>query len=641
MRYSEDKIAEVRAAADIVEVVSDYVQLKKNGTRFIGLCPFHKEKTPSFSVSPNMSIYKCFGCGKGGDVFNFVMEMEKSTFAEAVKALAEKTGIALPEEDDREDRSQDSIYESVHHALRFAGRFFYEQMTQTEQGRKLGLAYFEARGFTPETIKKFGLGFSPDTWDALKQSADHAHIKTEFLEKAGLVSLSSKNTYYDRFRNRAMFPIFSHVGKVIGFGGRILTNAKDQAKYVNSPETIVYSKSQVLYGLFHSKQDIRGEGEAILVEGYTDVISLHQAGIRNVVASSGTALTRQQVQALGRYAKKVLMIYDSDSAGANATLRGMNLVFEQGLSAQIVELPDGADPDSFVKQFGGEAFRRYIREHRQPFITFKLAFAKKTGQWNSPEGKTTTIREIMDTIAAMPDAIMQDMYIQEAVMTLGVTEAHLRKQLEKNHYQRRNQQQKAEEIETRMTERAPHEENVATTAPKTSPKQRKQAKEALAAEKMLIRLMLEHGLHMIEFILTHTSIEEYSEGDAQTMVQAFIEMYQNDNVQQNAFLRGDYGDSVRDFAAELLVERHSISARWIDKTKGELPTLNEAPYEVAADCMTRLKSLRLEKAIEEIRNAIFQAQQHEQDAAEWVTQLLQLQALKKSIEKREFLQPTA
>lgn len=635
MMIPEDKIAEVRTATDIIEVVSDYVQLRRRGQTFLGLCPFHQEKTPSFNVNPNMGIYKCFGCGKGGDVFNFVMEMEKSTFIEAVRTLAEKAQISLPEPDQSEDRQQDSIYESVYHALRFAARYFFDQLTQTDQGKQRALAYFQGRGFTPETIRKFGLGYSSDGWDGLLKAAEKAQIKVEYLEQAGLVLKSSKGGYYDRFRNRAMFPIFSHIGKVIGFGGRILTNEKDQPKYVNSPETIVYQKSHVLYGLSQSKQDIRGEGEAILVEGYTDVISLHQGGIRNVVASSGTALTVHQVRALSRYAKRVLMIYDADSAGANATLRGMNIIFEQGLSAEIIELPNGADPDSFVKQFGGEALRRYIREQRQHFIAFKMANAKKTGQWNTSEGKADTIREIIQTIAVIADPITQDVYVQEAMTILGVPEAHLRTLLTKMQQNRPTRFQH-EQASVPPVE-APIQQNQSEKVETTTLKMPKLGLKALETEKMLLRLMLEQGLQMIEFVLNHTAFEEFSEGKAQTVVNLLIDMYQNGEVKRAAFLQGEFGEDIRDFVAELLMDQHAPSARWGDRFKGVQPVLNEDPYEVAADAMTNLKLFRIEQQIKEVQLAVFRTNQNEDEESALLSQLMQLQDFKKQIEKRAFL----
>ncbi|MDL1892144.1 DNA primase, partial [Sphingobacteriales bacterium CHB3] len=360
MRIPESKIEEVRRASDIVDVISGYVRLKKRGKNFLGLCPFHTEKTPSFNVSPERQMYHCFGCGVGGNVLTFVMEHEKVSFVEAVRTLAERAGILLPEEG-VEDKEKITESEALYNACRSAARFFHENMMNTVEGQ-LALEYFRHRGFKEETIRSFGLGYSMNGWDSLLKVAQRENIPVDVMEKAGLlIKREDGSGHYDRFRGRAMFPIFSVTGRVIGFGARKLR--KDDplpGKYINSPETPIYSKSRSLYGIFQAKEAIREHEYAILVEGYADLISVYQEGMKNIVASSGTALTEEQIDLIGRYARKITLVYDADSAGSKATMRGVDLIIEQGLDVRVAALPEGDDPDSFVKKNGGEAFGKLL-----------------------------------------------------------------------------------------------------------------------------------------------------------------------------------------------------------------------------------------------------------------------------------------
>ncbi|MGH2568688.1 MAG: DNA primase, partial [Bacteroidota bacterium] len=326
MRIPNEKIEEIRAANDIVEVVSAHAPLKKRGKNFVGLCPFHQEKTPSFTVSADKQMYHCFGCGRGGNVFTFVMEFEKVSFVEAVRSLATRAGIAIPETETQYEQSGE--IENLYNACRFAGLHFYTNLLQSDEG-KAALDYFHRRGFTDETIRTFGLGYSLNSWDGLLQKAQEEGIGTDYLVKAGLVRTREDGSLYDYFRGRAMFPIFSTTGRVVGFGARKLRDDDPLGKYINSPETPVYNKSRVLFGLFQAKDAIRAENNALMVEGYADLISLYQAGFQNVVASSGTALTEEQVQLIGRYTKDLTLVYDADSAGSQATLRGVDVVLQQ------------------------------------------------------------------------------------------------------------------------------------------------------------------------------------------------------------------------------------------------------------------------------------------------------------------------
>ncbi len=635
MRIPEVKVDEVRDASDIVDVVGEYVSLKRQGSRYVGLCPFHNEKTPSFGVNPNMGIYKCFGCGKAGNVFGFLMEVENVGFVEAVRMLAERANIALPEAEAAQDE-QTSETESIYHALRFAARFFYDQLTQTETGKKVGLAYFQGRGFTPETIKKFGLGYAPDARHALLKAAEEQHVNLNYLEKAGLVARRELGSApYDRFRGRVMFPLFSHVGKVLGFAGRILEDGARTAKYINSPETEVYHKSRVLYGLHQGKDVVRRQRIAMLVEGYTDVISLHQAGIRNVVASSGTALTREQVQLLKRYAGTIYLLYDADNAGTNAALRGINLVLAEDLEVYIVPLPDGSDPDSFVQQFGGDAFRNFVEKHRQDFIQFKHDVARRNGDMDTPAGELRTVQSILTSIAQIPNPIKQDAYLRQAGSELGIPDVRLRPEMDKILRTRRKEQQRQSRREARRAQ---------PVSPPVAPPELEPAQEALPPaqpapppEKKLIQLMLNHGDPMVELVLGHMGFDEFTAGIPRRTVEQLVEMYQQGSIRREAFLEGRFGGAAQQFVADVLVQRHELSDNWNDRHNIEVPSLDADPKESAISAMTILKLARVDEAIAKQRRALYHAQQTSQDVLPILNSIKALENVRRHIESHAYL----
>jgi DNA primase len=341
MRIPEDKIEEVRTASDIVDVISAYVRLKRRGKSYVGLCPFHKEKTPSFHVTPDKQMFYCFGCQEGGNVFSFLMKTEKVSFIEAVKTLANRAGIELPVYDAPQAGSTQN--EQLFRANMIAARFYHRSLTETTEG-EFAMQYLRNRGFTGETIKKFELGYAPRGWQSLINHAAEKGVETDYLEKAGLVSKRDDDSFYDRFRGRVLFPIFSTSGRIVAFAGRQLYEDDALAKYINTPETPIYQKGKLLYGLSMNRDDIRKQTYAILVEGYTDLISMYQSGIQNVVASSGTALTEDQIRLLARYAPTVVIVYDADSAGSTAALRGVELILERGLDVKIAQLPEGKIP---------------------------------------------------------------------------------------------------------------------------------------------------------------------------------------------------------------------------------------------------------------------------------------------------------
>jgi len=366
---------EVKAAADIVEVVSDYVKLRRTGSNFQGLCPFHNEKSPSFNVSPNLGIYKCFGCGESGDVISFVMKQDGVSFTEAIRSLGARFDVDVPEESQPENDERYREKEGIYHALAFAGRFFFKQLTENPEALE-ARKYLDKRGFTGQTVRKYGIGYAPAAYDTLLNAARKAGVNEHYLEQAGLIKFGRNGeTAFDVFRSRIMFPIFNASGKVIAFGGRIMENVpvsdgRKAPKYINSPQTLVYNKSEVLYGIHVAKNEIRKHREVILVEGYTDVLSMHQAGISNAVATSGTALTAEQLKVMHRYGETLLMIYDSDLAGQNAMSRSVDLALREGLDVRLLQLPDGEDPDSFVRRFGRDSFVQYRNEQARDFVAF-------------------------------------------------------------------------------------------------------------------------------------------------------------------------------------------------------------------------------------------------------------------------------
>lgn len=417
--------------ARIEEVVGDFVALKKRGTSLIGNCPFHNEKTPSFNVSVTKGIYKCFGCGKGGDAVHFIMDHEKYSYPEALKYLAQKYNIEVEETvQSPQNIEAQNARESLYIVSEYAAGYFANELWTGNDGRAIGLSYFKERGFREDILKKFQLGYSPDVWDALIQHAVGAGHKEEYLEKTGLAIRNEKGKLYDRFRGRVMFPIHNFTGRVIGFGGRTLKTDKNVPKYVNSPESDIYHKSNVLYGLYHAKKAIRDLDNCYLVEGYADVLAVHQAGIENVVASSGTSLTTEQIRLIGRFTQNVTILYDGDAAGIKASLRGLDMILEEGLNVKVVLFPDGHDPDSYMHHVGSGEFKKYIEENRRDFILYKATILLKEAG-TDPIKRAGIIRDIIESIAKIPDDIKAAVFIRECSSLLQVEERILLSELHK------------------------------------------------------------------------------------------------------------------------------------------------------------------------------------------------------------------
>jgi DNA primase len=418
---SRNTIDQVFETARVEEVIGDFVQLKKSGSNFKGLSPFSDERTPSFMVSPVKQIWKDFSSGKGGNVVAFLMEHEHFTYPEAIKFLAKKYGIEIEEtEQSTEQKEQANERESLFLVSEFAKEYFHNTLYKTEEGKAIGLSYFKERGFSEETIQTFKLGYSPNAWDAFTSHAIKKGYLLDFLEKTGL-TIVKEEKQFDRFKGRVMFPILSLSGRTLGFGGRILTNDKKAAKYLNSPESEIYHKSKVLYGIYHAKQSIAKEDNCYLVEGYTDVIQLYQTGIKNVVSSSGTALTPDQIRLINRLTKNITLLFDGDAAGVRASLRGVDLILEQGMNVKICTFPEGEDPDSFAKNNTLEEVTLYLEEHAQDFINFKASLLANEAK-NDPVKKAETIRDMVVSISKIPDVIKREVYIQECSRIMDISE---------------------------------------------------------------------------------------------------------------------------------------------------------------------------------------------------------------------------
>jgi DNA primase len=507
----KETIDTIFETARIDEVVGDFVTLKKRGANLLGVCPFHDEKTPSFTVSPAKGIYKCFGCGKGGNSVNFVMDHEQFTYPEALRYLAKKYHIEIEEEEQTpEQLAQANARESLYVVSNYAHQFFQDQLA-TDEGKAIAMSYFKERGMSEETIKKFQLGYSPEAWDAFTKQALKAGHQKEYLEASGL-SIFKENKQFDRFRGRVMFPIHSLSGRILGFGGRTLKNDKKAAKYVNSPESDIYHKSRVLYGLYFAKSSIVKEDLCYLVEGYTDVTSMHQAGVENVVASSGTALTPDQIKLIGRYTKNITILFDGDAAGIKASFRGIDLILEAGMNVKVVLFPDGEDPDSYAKKVSQEELKSFIEKEAQDFIKFKTQLLKDEVA-NDPSKRAALIKEIIQSISIIPDHITKAVYVKECSQLLDIDEGLLTQEVGKKSF-------------VASTTSTNKKKPISKSLPAQQQSKRKN-ETAEHEEKDIIRFLLSYGSQAVTFVEhikeeTEDKKVKIKEEEYQMIVGAFI-----------------------------------------------------------------------------------------------------------------------
>ncbi|MCB0571622.1 MAG: DNA primase [Phaeodactylibacter sp.] len=602
-------VEEVLEIAKVEEVVQDFVQLKRRGANLIGLCPFHGEKTPSFNVSPSKGIYKCFGCGKAGDSVNFVMEHENLTFPEAVRYLAKKYGVTLEETElSQEARAEQQYLDSLYIVNQYALDFYQDQLFNTDIGKSVGLNYFRERGFREEAIRKFGLGFAPDKPDAFALKATHIGHNPDLLKKVGLMSQYGR----DFFRNRVMFPIHNLSGKVIGFGGRILVKDVKAPKYINTPETEIYTKSKVLYGAYFAKRAIRQEDECILVEGYTDVISLHQAGLENVVASSGTSLTAGQIQLIRRNTENIKILYDGDMAGIKAALRGMGMVLEQGLNVRIVVLPEGEDPDSYLKQVGVEAFKAYITQEAKDLVMFQAGMLQEEAS-GDPIRKANLIKEIVDSIAKIPDPIKRSLYIRECARIMDVEEQLLVNEANKlvaQHF--RKQQQEKERDQLRQFEAEQEAIPVQPARPVLKPKEDALSSGDSFQEKDIVRIIVAGGaslfdpeekLTVAQYLISNIEdvLDEFDNKLYLRIVRDTRERLLSGQVADTSYFINHSDRDIRETAIGMVASPYEYSENWEKRWEIFLTTQKMPDENFVRDSTQALKRFKLRKFDKKIR----------------------------------------
>lgn len=636
-----DRIME---ATDIVEVIGDFVQLKKRGANFIGLSPFSNERTPSFTVSPAKGIFKDFSSSKGGSAITFLMDHEKFTYPEALKWLAKKYGIEVEETVDNDNRDEENQhYQSLAIVTNFASKFFQESLWETEEGNSIGLSYLKERGFNNDIIKKFELGYSPDQWEAFTFKALESGYKQEFLEETGLSVKRDNGTLYDRYRGRIIFPIHSHTGRVIGFGGRTLKSDKKVPKYVNSPESEIYHKSHILYGWHLAKRKVQTENNCYLVEGYADVVSVHQAGIENVVASSGTSLTVEQIQLINRFTKNITILYDGDPAGIKASLRGVDMILEKGLNTKIVLFPEGHDPDSYVRSVGTSAFKEYIDKNQKDFILFKANILLKEAG-NDPIRKAGVVRDIIESIAKIPDTITASVFIKECSHLMNIDERSLLSEYnkmrlakaKKDSQQQYNQNQRSAQHPDAPPEDLFFDEPGAAAAPSTEKRE-----EAYTQEREIIRLLLLYGNRMIDwdgiantyigpFIIAELSDVTFESATCKNFVEDYRREVENGVLPDEKHYIHHKDKDIVDLTVTMLATRYTLSENWYEMHKITVPDEQAHMKATILGAIFHLKKHKVAQILENLRKEL-QNTPSEQDQEILLNQYMRMKKVEKHI----------
>ena len=599
-------IERILDAAQIVDVVQEFVPLKKRGVNYLGLCPFHNEKTPSFTVSPSKEIFKCFGCGKAGNSVNFIMEHEHLTYPEALKYLARKYHIEVVEKElSQEEVEKQNERESLLVVTAYAARQFSENLFQSDEGISVGLSYFRERGFLQTTLKKFEVGYSFEKRDAFSKKALEDGFRQDYLVKTGL-SIENEENIFDRFSGRVMFPIHSLSGQVLGFGGRILKKDAKAAKYLNSPESEIYHKSRILYGIYQARKAIMQEDRCYLVEGYTDVMSLHEVNVENVVASSGTSLTQEQVRLIKRFTPNITILYDGDAAGIKASIRGIDIVLEEGMNVKMVLLPDGEDPDSYSKKVSNEEFLRYLKEKETDFIRFKTQLLLDEAA-NDPVKKANLIRDIVKSIAVIPEAINRTVYMKECSSLLEINEEILYHEVNKMRQQKTFQDRN----------RYPGPEDIPLPPPVIH-KTVKPENTTHYSENETIRLLLKFGsteferkirpedgeeeVTTVSDYIVHEITSDNLRFDDQVCSKIFEEfkflVSQGIFAAEKQFVKHE-DPAISRLSAELLSDSHELSRIWHDK-QTYVETEDMKLKEIVPDVILKFKSDKIKMLIEEV-----------------------------------------
>lgn len=653
-RIPANVIDQIYAAMDIVDIVGDYVQLKKKGANFWALSPFNNEKTPSFAVNPVKGIYKDFGAsGKGGNAINFLMEVEGYTYVEALQHVARKYGIETQEEEEtEEDKQERDKRQSLFIVNEFANRFFQEQLTDTEEGQQIGLSYFKERGILASTIEEFELGYSPDSWDTFSLAAANQQFNEAFLIELGLSSRSQKTQkLIDRFRSRVMFPIHSTVGKIVGFGGRILGNRKDVGKYINSPESEIYHKSRVLYGLYQAKKAIRDQDLCILTEGYMDTIVLHQNGVKHVVASSGTALTIEQIRLIRRFTRNVLMIYDGDNAGVKAAMRGIDLLIKEEMNAKVLVLPDQHDPDSFVTEKGAQAFLDYIASDALSFIDFKIRILTEGKSFSDPQVQAEVVKGLADTLAFLPDLVHRQMYIKHVAQRMDISESlmtHAVDEAKRAHNKLDSRDRRREAQEAKQS------------PPQAEVKDLKafEKLELANQEKEILRVMINYHdqtfpdidgpleamdgtpleyneIPLLAFLFEELAGIPFENGHYEALKGLLFQEFESTGtININPYLSHD-NDDIRKLVSDLLVPRHEISPNW-KKHGAFVLDMDSNLKKTAEGPLYHYKNRKIERLLQESREKLKEAQDQGEETAldHWLEVNMHLLQMRRDIHKK-------
>lgn len=628
-------------ASQIMDVVQDYVTLKRRGVNYLGLCPFHNEKTPSFTVSPAKNIYKCFGCGKGGNPVNFVMEHEKITYYEALKTLAKRYSIDIVETQQTEEAIQQRTdRESMLIVSEFARKLFISNLFNENEGRTIGLSYFKERGFRDDTIKQFELGYCLEERDNFTKKALKEGFKLEFLTKTGLSIQSEGYGAFDRFSGRVMFPIHDLMGKVIAFGGRVMKTDKKTAKYLNSPESEIYHKSNVLYGIFQAKKTIIQENKCYLVEGYTDVISMHQAGVENVVASSGTSLTVEQIRLMKRFTNNVTILYDGDPAGIKASLRGIDLILEEGMNVRVILLPTPEDPDSFARKHSTSELTDYLHKHETDFIHFKTNLLLSDAE-NDPIKRASAISEIVKSIAIVPDAIARSLFLRECAMILQVEEGVLITEVAN---QRRTAAEKKFTKDSATVIATPLDQR--TVSPL-------EINDIEVVEKEIIRLMLNYAITPLFELkndegetIREITVEEYLVQEIERdelefnhiiykrIYDEFQHFVNNNQLIDNKFFINHPDADISKTTADLISQKYELSKRF-KKKEVYIETEDMKLKTIVPEIIITYKSKRISLMIKQVQAQMLQLQKEAQMDAfmELQQRIILLNTLKRELSK--------
>ena len=642
-------IDEIMQVSRIEEVIADYVQLKRAGSNLKGLSPFTDEKTPSFVVSPAKQIFKCFSTGKGGTVVSFLMEKEHFSYPEALRWLADRFGVQIPElaQPSAEELAELNERESFYIINEFAKNTFSQNMLETDEGKAIGLSYFEERGFRKDIIERFQLGYCLNKGDDFTKKALAKGYKLDYLEKVGLVK-TKEDRSFDFFRGRVMFPIHSISGRVLGFGGRTLMADKKIAKYFNSPESVIYNKSEILYGLYFAKGDIVKYDECLLCEGYTDVISMHQAGMQHVVSSSGTSLTKEQVKLVKRYTKNLTILYDGDAAGIKASFRGIDLILEEGMNVKVVLFPDGEDPDSFSKTRSSSELETYIKTHKQDFITFKSSILLADGL-NDPLRKSELIKDMVHSVSLMPDQITRSVYVQEIARQFDISES-----IVNNELMRLRKSTMAKQLQEPMLNDVPlPKESVNLLSDDRSMQNQSDlaAKEEVIHEEELIRLMIKYGTRevLIKELGTEDKstsvieliIQEIEQDDLRIEHPLYREIYGifMDGIKDNTLLSTSYLKRIENqeivaFVSDVESDDRELSHNWVSKyniyTKSEADDL----YESVMNVIYHFKLIKIEQHIQKIQQELKEVNPQGEDLVLLLSELMMYAKIKKEFSEK-------